>query len=252
MINPWTMKMEQYTRFSDEERRMLDVVVSERQVSHAPREDIIRENTHSPDCRVVLSGLACRYTILPNGSRQITAFLVPGDLCDAETFILDRMDHNVGALSQTTTALISSDTMRKLLRTEGVAEALWWGTLTDLGVLRERIVSHGRRDARSRVAHLLYELLVRYRVAGNATDDALDFPITQADLADASGMTTVHANRVLQGLRDEGLITLRNKTLTVLNPERLKEVGGFNARYLHLQRAHDPRDGIADRVGDRV
>ncbi len=244
--------MEQYTRFSDEERRMLDALVSERQMSHAPREDIIREGTHSPDCHVILSGLACRYTILPNGSRQIMAFLVPGDLCDAEIFILDQMDHSVGALSQTTTALISGGTMRKLLRTGCVAEALWWGTLTDLGVLRERVVGHGRRDARSRIAHLLYELLVRYRVAGSATDDALDFPITQADLADASGMTTVHANRVLQGLRDEGLITLRNRTLTILDPDRLKEVGGFNARYLHLQRAHDPLDGVANRVGDRV
>ena len=244
--------MEQYTRFSDEERRMLDDLVSERQVSHAPREDIIREGTHSPDCHVVLSGLACRYTILPNGSRQIMAFLVPGDLCDAEIFILDEMDHNVSALSQTTTALISGETMRKLLHTGHVAEALWWGTMTDLGVLRERIVDHGRRDARTRIAHLLYELLVRYRVVGAARDDTLDFPITQTELADATGMTAVHANRILQDLRNEGLITLRDKSLTVLDPKRLKEVSGFNARYLHLQRAHDRRDGVADRVGDRV
>ena len=231
---------------------MLDDLVSKRQMSHAPREDIIREGTHSPDCHVILSGLACRYTILPDGSRQIMAFLVPGDLCDAEIFILDEMDHNVGALTQTTTALISGDTMRKLLHIGRVAEALWWGTMTDLGVLRERIVDHGRRDARVRIAHLLYELLVRYRVAGATSDDTLDFPITQAELADATGMTTVHANRVLQSLRDDGLITLRDRTLTILEPERLKELAGFNARYLHLQRAHDRRDGIADRVGDRV
>lgn len=246
------MKMEQFTRFSDEERRMLDDLVSERQVSHAPREDIIREGTHSPDCHVILSGLACRYTILPNGSRQIMAFLVPGDLCDAEIFILDEMDHNVSALVQTTTALISGDMMRKLLHMGRVAEALWWGTMTDLGVLRERIVDHGRRDARTRIAHLLYELLVRYRVVGAAVNDTFDFPITQTDFADASGMTAVHANRILQGLRDEGLITLRNKTLIVLDPVRLKELAGFNARYLHLQRAHDGRDGVADRAGDRV
>ena len=95
------------------------------------------------------------------------AFLVPGDLCDAEIFILKEMDHSVGALIPTTTALIAGNRMKELLReTSCMAEALWWGTLTDLGVLRERIVDHGRRDAHERTAHLIYEMLVRYRVVG--------------------------------------------------------------------------------------
>ena len=253
MPNPWTMKMEQFTRFSDEERRLLDELVSERQEMHAPGEDIIREGDHSPDCHVVLSGLACRYKLLPDGDRQIMAFLVPGDLCDAEIFILKTMDHSVGALSPTSTALISGDKMKELLRNGGrLVEALWWGTLTDLAVLRERIVDHGRRDAYERLAHLFYELLVRYRMVGKTTDDELDFPITQADLADATGLTPVHVNRMLQKLRDEKLIQLEGRKLTVLDPERLKEVAGFNASYLHLDRAHDKRDGVADRAGDLV
>lgn len=253
MANPWTMKMEQFTRFSEEERGKLDELVYDRTKEHRAGDDIIREGDHSPDCHVVLSGLACRYKILPSGERQIMAFLVPGDLCDAEIFILKQMDHSVGALTPTTTALISGATMKSLLRSPGrLAEALWWGTLTDLGVLRERIVDHGRRDAHERLAHLVYEMLIRYRIIEQANNDRFEFPITQAELADATGMTPVHANRMLQKLRDAKLITLKGKALTVLDPMRLKDVARFNANYLHLDRAHDKRDGVADRAGDLV
>lgn len=253
MANPWTMKMEQFTRFSDEERQILDRLISERQRQYAPGEDILREGDHVPDCHVVLSGLASRYKLLPDGGRQIMAFLVPGDLCDAEIFILKEMDHSVAAMSPTTVALISGDQMRDLLSNKGnVAQALWWGTLTDLAVLREWVVNHGRRDAREQIAHLLYEMLVRYRMVEKTTDETLEFPLTQADLADATGLTPMHVSRMLQKLREEKLITLKNKTLTILDPERLREIAGYNANYLHLDRAHDKRDGTADRVGDLV
>ncbi len=253
MANPWTMKMEQFTRFSEEERQTLDGLISKRQQQHQPGEDIIKEGEHSPDCHVVLSGLACRYKLLPDGGRQIMAFLVPGDLCDAEIFILKEMDHSVAALGPATTALVSGHEMRELLSGQGrIMQALWWGTLTDLAVLRERIVDHGRRDAYVRLAHLLYEMLVRYRMVGMTTDETLEFPITQADLGDATGMTPMHVSRMLQKLRDEKLITLKSKSLTILDPERLKEVAGFNPNYLHLDRAHDQRDGIADRAGDLI
>lgn len=253
MANPWIMKMEQFTRFSDTERQRLDGLMSDRKAQHEPGEDIIAEGAHVPDCHVVLTGLACRYKMLPDGERQIMAFLVPGDLCDAEIFILKEMDHGVAALTPTTTALISGDTMKKLLREPGcMAEALWWGTLTDLGVLRERIVDHGRRDARERIAHLLYEMLVRYRMVGLTADDSFEFPITQADLADASGLTAVHVNRTLQTLRADGLVTWKGTTVAILDPPRLKQLAGFNGNYLHLDRVHDARDGVGERAGDLV
>lgn len=245
--------MEQFTRFSDAEKRKLDQLASERQASYAPGKDIIGEGEHSPDCHMVVTGLACRYKMLPDGGRQIMAFLVPGDLCDAEIFILKEMDHSVAALTPTTTALIAGDTMRHLLREPGcMAEALWWGTMTDLGVLRERIVDHGRRDARERIAHLLYEMLVRYRMVGLTTDDVFDFPITQVELADATGLTPVHVNRTLQGLRADKLIDWKGSTVTVLDRQALKDLAGFNASYLHLDRAHDAQDGMDNRTGDLV
>ena len=244
--------MEQFTAFSDAEKARLDALISGRREHHAVRDDIIADGAHSPDCHVILSGLACCYKILPDGSRQIMAFLVPGDLCDAEIFILKVMDHGVAAMTPTVTALVSGEDMKAMLRESScLGEALWWGTMTDLAVLRERIIDHGRRNARERIAHLLYEMLVRYRMVGLTRDDSFDFPITQTDLADATGLTPVHANRTLQKLRAEGLIETSGKTIRVCDPARLKAAAQFNGAYLHLDRVHDPVE-VGQRAGDLV
>jgi CRP-like cAMP-binding protein len=245
------MKMEQFARFTEGERRRLDDIISTKQCQHDAGDDIIAEGAHSDYCHVLLTGLACRYKLLPDGERQIMAFLVPGDLCDAEIFILKEMDHAVGTIVPSTTAMIHADEMRKLLReVSTMSEALWWGTMTDVAVLRERIVDHGRRDATQRLAHLLYEMLIRYRVVEETRDDTFSFPITQTDLADATGLTPSHVNRVLQRFREDGLIELRSRMLTVTNPQRLKEIGQFNANYLHLDRTVADDPAVADRAGD--
>ncbi|MDB5430666.1 MAG: Crp/Fnr family transcriptional regulator [Caulobacter sp.] len=252
MSNPWTMKMEMFTGFTDAEKRRLDELVAARRSTYRPRDDIIADGAHSADCHVVLSGLACRYKILRDGRRQIMAFLIPGDLCDAEIFVLKVMDHGVAAMTPTVAALVSGKEMKAMLReTSNLGEALWWGTMTDLGVLRERIIDHGRRNAKERIAHLLYEMLVRYRMVGMAADDTYDFPITQIDLADATGLTAVHANRTLQKLRAEGLIEAKGKTIKVLDPDGLKAVAQFNGDYLHLDRAHEHTD-VGSRASDLV
>src|SRR3954451_24912106 len=66
--------------------------------------------------------------------------------------------------------------------------------------------------------------------------DACDMPFTQAELADATGLSTVHVNRTLQELRGDGLITLRAGSLSVLDWDRLREAGEFNPTYLHLRK----------------
>lgn len=253
MSNPWTTKMEQFTAFSDMEKRRLDELISAKQEKHAPKEDIIPQGTHVDHCHLVLSGLACRYKMLPDGGRQIMAFLIPGDLCDAEVFILKKMDHGIAAIAQTTTALIPADAMKALLReTSSLGEALWWGTMTDLGVLRERIVDEGRRNAYMRIAHLLYEMLVRYRMVGMTNGNSFVFPVSQIDLADATGLTSVHANRMLRKLRVNGLIKLEGGSVTIIDPDLLKQTAQFSGTYLHLDRVHGGGASTSPRAGDLV
>ena len=124
--------------------------------------------------------------------------------------------------------------------------------MVDSAILREWIDDHCSRDARERLAHLICEMLIRYRVVGETTDDSIPFPLTQEELAQATGMTPVHTNRMLQQLRTEGLIELRNKVLTVLEPKRLMEVAQYEPNYLPLIRTEKGDREIAGRAGDLV
>jgi CRP-like cAMP-binding protein len=247
------MKMEQFTSFTDEQRARLHTLFHARQRDYAAGEDILTEDEAIDECHVIVTGLAARYKLLPEGERQIMAFLVPGDLCDAEVFILDKMDHSIVALTPTRCAIIGADKMKELLREiSAMSEALWWGTMTDLAVLRERVVDVGRRDAMERIAHLIYEMLVRYRIIGATDDETMPWPITQEDLADATGLTPVHVNRTLRQLREQGVIEFNRRELKVLDPARLREVGSFNPNYLHLQRTEERNGHVAERAGDLV
>jgi CRP-like cAMP-binding protein len=238
MDSPLIKKLEQFAAFNKEDRDLLNEITSERLKEYGPREDIISEGQHSADIHLVISGLACRYKHLKNGSRQIMAFLVPGDPCDSEIFILKEMDHSIGTLAPSLIASISGEIMKDLLLNRpGIALAFWWNTLQDEGVLRERIIDEGRRDAYSRVAFLIYEVFLRMRAFGVIDDQVFDFPVTQVDLADATGLTPVHVGRMLVRLRNDKLIAIDGKSWTVCDPKGLRSAAQFEGNYLHLDRA---------------
>lgn len=116
-----------------------------------------------------------------------------------------------------------------------LARALWWMTLVDEATLREWLVNLGQRDAAERIAHLFCEIHLRLKSVGLADADSFGLPITQAELGDTMGISTVHANRALQDLRAQGLITMKDKEVVILDLARLKDVSGFNPNYLHLE-----------------
>lgn len=253
MANPMTMRMEQFTRFEPSERQRLNDLLAFPTKTYARGQDIIAQGEKVGDIHLVLTGLAARAKILRNGDRQLMAFLIPGDLCDLEVFVLEAMDHSITAMSETTCVLIPADVIRDLLsESSNLTKALWWSTMVDSAILRERIIDHGSRDAQERIAHLCYEMLIRYRIVGETTDDVFPFPITQEDLADATGMTAIHANRMLQQLRAEGLIELKGKAMTVLDPPRLKKLARFESNYLHLIRTNQADTEVSGRAGDLV
>ncbi len=253
MRNPLLMKLEQFTRFEPDERRRLDELLDFPKKTYARGEDLIAEGEKVEHIHLVLTGLAARAKILPNGARQIMAFLVPGDLCDLEVFVLEAMDHNITALTETTCVQIPAKVITGLLtESSNLTRALWWSTMVDSGVLREWIIDHGSRDAYERIAHLCYEMLIRYRLVSETTDDSFPFPVTQEDLADATGMTPVHANRTLQQLRSDGLIEVKNKAVMVLDTPRLREAAQFESSYLHLIRTEERDRDVSERAGDLV
>ena len=183
---------------------------------------------------VMLEGWAFRYKVLPNGSRQIMAFLMPGDACDLHIGLLDQMDHSIRTVTRASVAMVSRAAMDVMMTAHpAIARAMYIAQLVDEGTLRSWIVSMGRRSSTERVSHLLLELYVRASNTGLADNDEMALPLTQEVLADALGMTPVHANRVLQKLRHSGAIELQRGVLKILQPSALTRTAGFDDSYLH-------------------
>ena len=253
MPNPLTMKLEQFTSFDPAERLRLDELLSYPTKTWSRGSTIIHEGSKVDNIHLVLRGLAARSKTLRSGDRQFMALLVPGDLCDVEVFVLAGMDHDIVAMSDTSCVLIPAKIIEGLLtESTNLTKALWWSTMTDSAVLREWIVDHGSRSSIERVAHLICEMLIRYRIIGEATDNSFPFPLTQDELADATGMTTVYINRMLQKLRAEGLIELTGNVLTVLDPQGLQQVAEYDSTYLHLSRTERRDPKVAGRAKDLV
>lgn len=233
MLNPFVVKLNGFARLATE-----DVAALER-LTLAPRpyvrrQDIIREGDPPGPVFVVLDGWACRYKILPNGGRQILAFLIPGDCCDLHAGMLAEMDHGVQALTDSRIAVIPREEMDAVMSANpAVARAMYIAQLVDEGVLRTWIISMGRRTSAERVAHLMCELYLRVAEPADVETAEAAIPLSQVVLADALGLTPVHINRVLQELRRLGAMDLRRGQLIILDPVKLVQVAGFDENYLH-------------------
>ena len=239
--NPFVRKLEGFAPLSDHDKGALE------RVSATPRDvkadrDLIREGDTLNEAILMVEGFACRYKMLPDGRRQVLAYLLPGDVADPNLSILNEMDHSIGTLSPCKVAHVSRDALASLQALHpNIARALRWAGLVDEAITREWLANIGRRSADKRIAHLLCELLVRLQAVDLATDRGYDLPITQDELADTTGLSVVHVNRVLQGLRREGLIGPQNRRLEILDVARLVSFASFNPNYLHLHGEHEPR-----------
>lgn len=234
--NPLLLRLGIFADLDDEDRSVLRHL--SRNVRTLPaKRDLISDGDRPEHVHLILEGWAARYKVLPDGSRQIMAFLIPGDFCDLQTTVLGHMDHGILALTPCRVAFIDRAEMDAVMsKNNRLTQAMWWGTLVDEAVLRQWVVNIGRRDAYERIAHILCELHARMKIIGLVEVDQLALPLTQNDIADATGLTPVHTNRTLKRLRADNLIEIGSGRLNVLDISALKEAGGFDASYLHIQR----------------
>lgn len=201
---------------------------------HTAKQDLIREGDRPGPVFVVLDGWACRYKILPNGSRQVLAYLMPGDSCDLNVGLLAEMDHSIQTITPGIVATIERADMDEIMdKHPSVAKAMYLAQLVDEGTMRAWITSMGRRASIERVAHLMCELYLRARNIGLTLEPRFALPLSQTMLADSLGMTPVHLNRVMKELRDCGAMTLQRGSLIIEDPSQLVRIAGFDENYLH-------------------
>jgi CRP-like cAMP-binding protein len=200
-------------------------------------QDIVREGDRPSQCFFLVEGFVCRYKLTEDGRRQIFSFHTPGDVPDLQSLHLVVMDHNVKTLTPCKVAFVPHDAIAALTRQcPRIGDVLWRETLIDAAIFREWMVGIGRRSASTRIAHVLCEVFLRLKAVGLTNGYECEFPITQTEIGDALGLSTVHVNRSLQELRANGLIELRRGFLGILNWEGLKKAGEFDPTYLHLAR----------------
>src|ERR671912_658668 len=144
---------------------------------------------------------------------------------------------SVSTLTQCRVGFVTHETLRDLCnRYPRITSAFWRETLIDAAIFREWVTNVGQREAYSRIAHVFCELIVRLRAVGLVEDHRCDLPITQAEFADAIGVSHVHVNRVLQEMRANSLIETQGTQVTIPDWETLKKVGDFDPIYLHLKK----------------
>jgi CRP-like cAMP-binding protein len=229
-------KLESIAGLSDEERQAIQSLPLRIRVLR-PGQDIVQDGEKPSQCCLVVEGWAFRYKLLNEGKRQILSFHVPGDVPDLQSLHLQTMDHSLATLTEATVAFIPHEDLRELIvRFPSIAGALWRDTLVDAAIFREWIVGIGRKSSYGRIAHLFCEMYLKLEAVGLAQEHRYTLPLTQAQLADALGMSNVHANRVLQEMRSKNLITLKSSALVIHAWSELVRAGEFDPTYLHLEK----------------
>lgn len=229
----FSRKLDRLTALNATEIAMLDDTSAPTRTI-PPHRDLIAEGDKPGPTFLLLNGWACRYKVLTDGSRQIVAFLMPGDFGDIDTGSIHRMDHSIGTLTECQVVSVPSERMRQLTgATATLARAFGRSQMIDEGVMRAWIVNIGRRDSVARVGHLLLELYARLGDVGLTSGGSCRLPLTQTVLADALGLTPVHLNRVLRDLRERDVATLSLGTLHIEDLDELVRIAGFDGSYLH-------------------
>ena len=227
-------KFESRASLDDQDRRALLGLPFKIQILE-PSAYVVREGERPDRSCLILSGLAFRHKVTVEGARQIVGVHIPGDFVDLEGSLLNIADHNVQALTRCELAFVPRNAIRELAAAfPRLAAAMWIDTLIDASIFREWVVNVGRRDARARIAHLLCEFARRLEVADLVREYGYELPMTQEQLADSTGLTPVHVNRVLKALASEGLIERERRYVRIPDWEALRRAGGFSELYLHL------------------
>ena len=245
ILTPMLRKLRLWERLDQaEEQALLDlphqVVTVERNRTLVTDGDVVSH------CWLILSGFCVRYKIVGDGGRQILSIHMVGDLVDLQNALLGVADHGIQTLTDCEMARIPIEAIRQLTSTQPrIKDALWYDTLVDGSIHREWVANVGRRSGRTRVAHLLCEFALKLEAIQPGDRLNYELPMTQDQLADATGMTSVHVNRILQSLAKDGLIErVTSKSVLIGDWKRLAAAGDFDRSYLHL-------DAVARRAGAR-
>ena len=187
---------------------------------------------------LIVSGMAGRFGQTRDGQRQITALHIAGDMADLHSAVLPKAASALQSIGDVKIARIPHAALKALSQARpAVAEAFWRDCTVDAAVLSQWAVINARLNALARLAHMLCELACRYAVVSGEAEIVYDLPMTQQQMADVTGLTSVHVNRMLRQLREADLADVSGRRAVIRDWTKLCRAGEFNPDYLHLHRA---------------
>ncbi len=190
---------------------------------------VLLEGTTSAHLYTVLSGWAFRYKILPDGRRQILNFALPGDLVGLQGSLFDKMEHSVEALTNLTLCIFPREKFSTLFSNfPRLSFDVTWLCAREERILDENLLSVGRRTAVEGAAYLLLHLFRRAEDLGLTDGDKIQFPFFQQHVADALGMSLVHANNTLRKLSEMKVMRWKNRVFQVLSRKHLAEIAKYD------------------------
>jgi CRP-like cAMP-binding protein len=216
-----------------------------------------QEITHRGDrpsrCTLVLGGFLYAHKITSGARRQITSFVIPGDIADLQAAYLQSVDYSICALGPAVVAFLPHNALKEMLdQSPQLAQAFCRETFIEAAIYREWVTNLGRRESIARVAHLICELAARLQTVDLARDLCFTIPLTQAELADACGISSVHANRVVQELRRLSLVEWNSKQVRIRNWSGLSRLADFSADYLQLPTGIEQAAPLKEKVLEKV
>jgi CRP-like cAMP-binding protein len=239
-LTPMIRKLELWKRLTAEEEAAV-LALPFHLVEMTPSQYVVRDGEEATHTCLLISGFAIRQKLARNGGRSINAVHMRGDIVDLQNSLLGQADHSVQALTKSIFARLPRAAIIDLaIRFPNIGLAMWYDTLVDASIFREWILNIARRDAKVRIAHLLCEFGIRLEALGLGDRSSYEFPLTQEQIADATGMTPVHVNRSLRSLDERGLIARSSRYVVVANWSELKQAGEFDEAYLHLGGVNRP------------
>jgi CRP-like cAMP-binding protein len=201
---------------------------------YAAERAVVSDGDRATECCLIVEGFCVRSKTIPDGKRQILSIHIAGEIPDLMSLFLHVMDHDLSTVAPSTLGFINHEALRKLHRRRpNVAEIFWRDTLIDAAMFREWIVNVGQRPAPARLAHVIAELRERLKVIGLVAGSDFEMPLTQEQIGEALGITSVHANRVIKQLRQEEIVDVQRGRVTILNEARFQQLADFDSRYLH-------------------
>ena len=236
MIETHLKKLRIRDEISAEEERAIREMFTD--VRDVPADRVvIRRGQELKESLLLVEGWAARTKDLRDGGRQISELQFSGDFTDLHAFTLKRLDHNIATITPSRFAIAPHDRIKSMYeRFPHLARVHWLMTNIDAAIHREWTVSLGRRSAISRMAHLFCEIFERLSIVGMTDELSYDFPLTQQELGECLGLTSVHINRTLQSLRKLELITVEDRRVSILDLPGLKSLADFNPDYLYLEK----------------